>query len=157
MLYCHLYCNCKCYYFSSSEAYWQKQPPEVFYEKGVLTNFSKFTGKYSCQSLIFKRLYYRVFPVKFPKFVRPLFLQDTFGRLLLYLEPFQISMIELFCRNTEAVVQRCFVSFEVSQNSQENTCSRVLFLTKLQASVKFLKRPFLKEHHWSLLLEIASR
>ena len=149
MQYGHLYCNSKCY-FSSSEAHWQKQSPEVFYEKGVLTNFSKFTGKHLCQSHFFKRFY-------FPKFVRPLFLQNTFGRLLLYLEPFQISMIELFCRNTEAVVQRCFVSFEVSQNSQENTCSRVLFLTKLQASVKFLKRPFLKEHHWSLLLEIASR
>ena len=149
MQYGHLYCNSKCY-FSSSEAHWQKQSPEVFYEKGVLTNFSKFTGKHLCQSHFFKRFY-------FPKFVRPLILQNTFGRLLLYLEPFQISMIELFCRNTEAVVQRCFVSFEVSQNSQENTCSRVLFLTKLQASVKFLKRPFLKEHHWSLLLEIASR
>ena len=43
MLYCHLYCNSKCY-FSSSEVRWQKQPPEIFYKKGVLTNFSKFTG-----------------------------------------------------------------------------------------------------------------
>ena len=49
----------------------------------------------------------RFFPVNFPKFVRPLFLQNTFGRLLLYLEPCQISMIELFCGNTEAVVHRC--------------------------------------------------
>ena len=76
-------------------------------KKGVLTNFSKFTGKHLCKSLFFKRLYYRFFPVSFPKFVRPLFLQNTFGGLLLYLEPFQISMIELLCRNTEAVVQRC--------------------------------------------------
>ena len=72
MLYCHLYCNSKGY-FSSSEAYWQKQPPAVFYKKGVLTNFSKFTGKHLCQSLFFKRLYYRFFPVNFPKFVGPLF------------------------------------------------------------------------------------
>ena len=129
----------------------------VFIKKSAPTHFSKFTGKHMCKSLFFKRLYYKFFPMNFPRFVRPLFLQNTLRRLLLYLEPFQISMIELFCRNTEAVVQRCFVSFEVSQNSQENTCSRVLFLTKLQASVKFLRAPFLKEHHWSLLLEIVSR
>ena len=60
ILYCYLYCNRKCY-FSSSELYWQKQPPEVFYQKGVLTNFSKFTGKHLCQNLSFKRLYYRFF------------------------------------------------------------------------------------------------
>ena len=47
------------------------------------------------------------FPVNFPKFVRPLFLQNTFGRLLLYLEPCKISMIELFGGNTEAVAERC--------------------------------------------------
>ena len=26
----------------------QKQPPEVFYRKGVLKNFAKFTGKHLC-------------------------------------------------------------------------------------------------------------
>ena len=29
----------------------QKQPPEVFYKKGVLVNFAKFTGKHLRQSL----------------------------------------------------------------------------------------------------------
>ena len=41
----------------------------------------------------------------------------------------------------EAVVQRCSVKevfLEISQNSQENTCTRVSFLIKLQAS--FLHR-----------------
>ena len=28
----------------------QKQPPEVFCRKGVLGNFTKFTGKHLCQS-----------------------------------------------------------------------------------------------------------
>ena len=106
MLYCPLYCNSKCC-FSSSGAYWQNLPQEVLYKKDVLTNSSKFTRKYVCQSVFFKRLYYRFFPVNFPKFVRPLFLQNAFGRLLLYLEPCQISMIELFCGSTEAVAQRC--------------------------------------------------
>ena len=37
---------------------------------------------------------------------------------------------------SEAVVKRCFVKkvfFEISQNSQENTCGRVSFSIKLQA------------------------
>ena len=63
------------------------------------------------------------------------------------------------------------VFLEISQNPQENTCVRVSFLIKLQAcrsatllkkrlwrrcfpvnSVKFLRRPFYKEHLWWLLL-----
>ena len=31
--------------------YVQKQPPEVFFEKGVLKNFANFTGKHLCWSL----------------------------------------------------------------------------------------------------------
>ena len=34
------------------------------------------------------------------------------------------------------------VFLEISQNSQENTCVRVSFLIKLQASTKFLRTPF---------------
>ena len=33
-----------------------KQPPEVFYKKGVLKNFTKFTGKNLCQSLFFNKV-----------------------------------------------------------------------------------------------------
>ena len=33
----------------------QKQPPEVFFEKGVLKNLAKVTGKHLCQSLIFNK------------------------------------------------------------------------------------------------------
>ena len=33
----------------------QKQPPDVFYKKGVLKNFAKFTGKYLYQSLFFNK------------------------------------------------------------------------------------------------------
>ena len=65
-------------------------------KKGVLTNFTKFTGKYMCQSLFFnkvaglgpvtlfkKRLWHRCFSVNFAKFLRTTFLQNTSGRLLL--------------------------------------------------------------------------
>ena len=59
-------------------------------------NFTKFTGKHLCQSLSFnkvaglrhatllkKSLWHRCFSVNFAKFLRRLFLQNTFGRLLL--------------------------------------------------------------------------
>ena len=55
--------------------------PELFCKKGILKNFSKFTGKYLCQRLFFnkisglrpeillkKRLWHRCFPVNFAKF-----------------------------------------------------------------------------------------
>ena len=73
-----------------------KQPPEVFYIKGVVKNFAKFTGKHLGQSLLFnkvaglrsatllkKRLWHRCFSVNFVKFLRTPFLQNTLGRLLL--------------------------------------------------------------------------
>ena len=73
----------------------------MFYKKSVLNNFSKFTGKHLCQSLLFnkiaglrpatllkKRLRYRCSPVNFEKSLRkPFFLQKTSGRLLLFFVP----------------------------------------------------------------------
>ena len=77
----------------------QKQPPELFCTKGVLRNFTKFAGKYMCQSLFFskvadlrpatllkKRLRHRCFPVSFVKFLRTPFVQNTSERLLLEFE-----------------------------------------------------------------------
>ena len=65
--------------------------------KGVLKNFSKFTGKQMYQSLYFTkvaglrpatltkwRLWHRCFPVNFAKFLRTPLLQSTSGRLLLH-------------------------------------------------------------------------
>ena len=67
-----------------------------YVRKGVLRNFTKFTGKHLCQSLFFnkvagfrpvtllkKRLWHRCFPVNFVKFLRTPFSQNTSGRLLL--------------------------------------------------------------------------
>ena len=36
--------------------YKKKQPPEVFCEKGVHRNFTKFIGEYLCQSLFFNKV-----------------------------------------------------------------------------------------------------
>ena len=49
---------------------------DVFYKKGALKNFTKFTGKRLCQrpaALLKKRLWRRCFPVGFVKFLRKYF------------------------------------------------------------------------------------
>ena len=71
--------------------------PEAFYEKDVLRNFAKFTGKHLCQGLFFnklagprpatlfkKRLWRKWFPVNFAKFLRTPFLTERLCWLLLY-------------------------------------------------------------------------
>ena len=92
----------------------QKQPPEEFWKKGVLSNFVKFTGKHLCQGLFLNkvtgfsfgkgRLWHRCFHVNFVKFLRTPFLQNTSERLLLslwedrsfhYKEPFSLNFISL--------------------------------------------------------------
>ena len=55
---------------------------EVFCKKGVLRNFTKFTGKHLCQSLIFNKvagLRHRCFPVNFAKFLRTPFCRTPLG------------------------------------------------------------------------------
>ena len=69
---------------------------EVFYRKGVLRNFAKFTRKSLCQSLFFskvtdlrpaallkKRPWHRSFPVNFAKFLRTPFFTEHLPWLLL--------------------------------------------------------------------------
>ena len=71
----------------------------------------------------------------------------------------------IFIQLIEAFVRRCSVKkvfFEILQNSQENTCARVFFLIKLQASsltqvfscefFEISKNTFFIEHLWWLLL-----
>ena len=70
----------------------------MFYKKGTLKNFAKFTGKHLCQSLLFnkvaglrfaavsnKRLWQRCFLLNFVQFLRTPSLQNTSGQLLHYL------------------------------------------------------------------------
>ena len=69
--------------------------PEVFCKKGVLRNFTKFTGKHLCQSpfliklqasglkLLKKRLWHTCFPVNFAKFLRTPFRTEHLRWLLL--------------------------------------------------------------------------
>ena len=88
----------------------QKQPPEVFlfYKKGVLRNFAKFTEKHLCQSLFLLKFirpqaWHRCFPVNFAKFLRTAFLQNTFRRLLLHvLDPEWVENSNGASRNVAA-------------------------------------------------------
>ena len=73
-----------------------EQPPELFYQKSVLRNFKKFTGKtYARVSFLIKlqtstcnfikkeTQAHVFFPVNFTKFLRTHFLQNTSGWLFL--------------------------------------------------------------------------
>ena len=75
----------------------RSSPPELFCKKGVLRNFTKFTGKHLCYSLFFnkveglkpatllkKRPWHRCFPVNFAKFLRTPFFNEHLWCLLLY-------------------------------------------------------------------------
>ena len=71
----------------------QKQPPEVFWKKGVLSNFGKITGKHLYQNLFLNKVagfslweerhWHKRFHGNYVKFLRIPFLQDTSGWLLL--------------------------------------------------------------------------
>ena len=49
--------------------------------------------------------------MNFPKYAGPLYLQNTFGRMRLHLEPCQISIVEIFCGNS-----KLFTVFEKKTN-----------------------------------------
>ena len=59
------------------EAYAEKQPPEMFYEKAVLRHLQAYNS-------INERLQCRCFPVKLAKFLRTPILKNICKRLLLY-------------------------------------------------------------------------
>ena len=84
--------------------------PEMFCKKGVLRNFTKFTGKHMCQSLFFKklaglkpatllkkRLWPWCFPVNFTKFLRaPFYIEHLWWLLLLDSNFMFIAKIKLY-------------------------------------------------------------
>ena len=80
--------NSKCLYLNEKKMLMRycsvcyRSSPEVFCKKGVLTNFTKFTGENLCQSLLFnkvaalrsatllkKRLWHKCFPLNFARFL----------------------------------------------------------------------------------------
>ena len=71
--------------------------------KKVFLQISQNSQENTCASISPLRDSITGFPVNFLKFVGPLFLQRIFGRLLLCLEPCQVSMIENFCGNSKSL------------------------------------------------------
>ena len=76
--------------------------PEVFCKKGALRNFTKFTEKHLCQSLLFNnvaglRLWLRCFQLNFVKFVRTPFLTEYLWWLLLTYEQFVVEKMRKKC------------------------------------------------------------
>ena len=68
-------------------------------KKGVLRNFTKFTGKHLCQSVFFNKV--AGLRLNFAKFLRTPFLQNTSGRLLLFCQVTRFtdpnfSVVEMF-------------------------------------------------------------
>ena len=74
----------------------KEQPSEVFYKKGVFENFSVFTGKYLCSSLLLMKLWSsrsaallkrdskrRCFTVNIAEFLKKRILKKICGRLFL--------------------------------------------------------------------------
>ena len=92
---------------------------EVFCNKDVLKNFTKFTGKHLCQSffasslrpatLLKERLWHRYFPVNFVKFLRtPISAEHLWWLLLiLYLSKFQYEW-QRIKKQTENVLLTAF-------------------------------------------------
>ena len=85
--------------------------PEVFCKKGVLKIFTKFTEKHLGEDLFFnkglrpatllkKRLWHKCFPVNFVKFLRPLFLENTYGGCFCFTENdfFWKTLKPILCR-----------------------------------------------------------
>ena len=71
-------------FLSSSLLLIEQQLPEVFYKKGALTNFAKFTGKHPCQSHFFnKRTLAQVFSCEFCKIFKNIFFTEHLWWLLL--------------------------------------------------------------------------
>ena len=78
------------YYQGAQNSSIEKQSPGGVTLKGVLKNFTKFTGKHLCQSVFFnketllkKRLWHRYFPVDFVKFLRtPFFIEHLWWLVL---------------------------------------------------------------------------
>ena len=109
-----------------------------FIIKGVLRNFSKFTGKHLCQSLFSnkvaglrpatlfkKRLWRRCFPVNFAKFLRAPFIVKHLRWLLLSLQRLSLGLV-IRRRSAKKMLK-------ISKNSQGSTCRSSL--SKIVASL----------------------
>ena len=125
----------------------------MFYEKGIVKNFARFTGKHRCWSLFYNDVAERDpdtcfwWNFKICKIFFEGRLQPSGSRFQKRYLPEHLK--ELDSEFIEAVTRGVLwkkVLLEISQNSQENTCVRVSFLIKLQAwGLKLIKKETLAQ------------
>ena len=122
----------------------KKQPPEVFYKKAVLKNFSILTGKYLCSSLFLIKLRpFRsvtflkrdFFFCEYCQFLKKLIIKKISERLLLNNVKRNYSSMKILKQ-----------VLHVSQHSRENTFTRVSFLINIvvgcNVSLSLFKKRF---------------
>ena len=122
----------------------------LWYEKVVLRNFAKFTGKHLYQGLFFdkvaglrpttlskKKLWHRCFPVNFAKFLIAPFLQNTSGRLLLVFAQnrssglyfFVLWFVHSLIMILLCSVRACNIKYLIfTQNLKQPDCSHIMLL-----------------------------
>ena len=113
--------------------------PEVFCKKGVLRNFTKFTGKHLCRSLFFnkvtglrsatllkERLWPRYFPVNFAKFLRTPFLKEHLWWLLLNIE----YLLVIFHSVGHPLSVMVFITYSMSFAYYALDLSRIYYFMK---------------------------
>ena len=117
--------------------------PEVFCKKGVLRNFTKFTGKHLCQSLFFNKvaglacnISYKLWYVQTQN-VAGVFKHHTWK---LFLKDFYNHLYQLFTRVTELNGQKMIKMLPTYP------CIRV-FPCKMPWCLLKLQRNFPREHH----------
>ena len=133
-------------------SYYRSSRRCVFCIKGVLRNFTKFTGKHLCQSLYFNkvaglRLWHRCFLVNFARFLRTPFLTQHLGWLLLILNWWK-EMI--FVLNVNKITTECslFQKFSffssISVHREQKYISYLRHLLRLSTDLKRKYEKFIK-------------
>ena len=114
--------------------------PQVFCKKGILKNFTKFTGKHLWQSLFFdkvaglrtatlfkERLWHKCFPVNFVKFLRTsIFIEHLWWLFLLLINQHRRPVLKPVCNVCFAY---CFVISNKGNNNFFNHCGFSLALS----------------------------
>ena len=103
---------------------------EVFYEKGVLRNFTKLTGKHLCQSLFFNKvagLRHRCFPVNFAKFLRTSFLTEPLWWTFIMKELIKFT---IWLLQSRYISYRCFQNLSCTVTILHFYQSPAIFLTQ---------------------------
>ena len=119
----------------------------MFCKKGVLRNFTKFTGKHLCQSLLFnkvtglrlatllkKRLWHRCFPVNIVEFLRTTFYLDNLWWLLLFMI-FSVLVLFVIGISLSILSNKTFLTFWLNPYSIAINYMRLCWFSRMPLSV----------------------